>query len=148
MQATLADVLRVVGERWTLLVVREIALGLRRFDELHAATGAPRAVLSDRLKQLVEAGVVTPQPYRVRRSRPRLEYALTDAGLDLLPVLSALSDWGERHLSAGATPEVSYCHQGCGSRVTVRLVCACGHQVEPGRDLVASVNRLSEPVQP
>src|SRR4051794_13158184 len=62
-QTTLADVLRVVGERWTLLVVREIALGLRRFDEIHEAIGAPRAVLSDRLKRLVEAGRGTPPPH-------------------------------------------------------------------------------------
>ncbi len=137
---TLADVLTIVGERWTLLVVREVALGVRRFDELQAATGAPRAVLADRLRRLVEAGVLLPRSYHNPGSRPRQEYALTPAGTDLLPVLSALSDWGERHLGAG-TPDVAYCHSGCGHRLTARLVCECGQQVEPGPDLVASVNR-------
>ena len=93
MIGNLADALAVIGERWTLLIVREVALGLRRFDEVQAATGAPRAVVSDRLHRLVAAGILTTRPYQVPRSRARLEYALTDAGYDLLPVLSAISDW-------------------------------------------------------
>ena len=103
MLSDLGDVLTVVGERWTLLVVREIALGVRRFDELQAATTAPRAVLSDRLRRLIDAGILEPRAYHVPGSRTRQEYALTAAGLDLIPVLSAFSDWGERHLSPGAS---------------------------------------------
>jgi DNA-binding HxlR family transcriptional regulator len=137
----LHDVLTIVGERWTLLVVREVALGLRRFDELQSATGAPRTVLADRLRRLTDAGILAPRPYQVPGARQRQEYALTTAGVDLLPALSALSDWGERHLGSGATPDVAYCHSGCGHRLTARLVCECGEQVEPGPDLVASVNR-------
>jgi DNA-binding HxlR family transcriptional regulator len=137
---TLADVLTIVGERWTLLVVREVALGVRRFDDLQAATGAPRAVLADRLRRLVDADVLAQRPYQNPGARPRQEYALSPAGTDLLPVLSALSDWGERHLGAGSL-DVAYCHSGCGHRLTARLVCECGQQVEPGPDLVASVNR-------
>ncbi len=141
MTHTLADVLTIVGERWTLLVVREVALGVRRFDELQKATGAPRAVLADRLRRLAEAGVLITRPYQVPASRPRVEYGLTDAGVDLLPVLSAFSDWGERHLASGSSPEVAYCHSGCGERVTARLVCACGAQIEPRHGLMASVDR-------
>ncbi len=144
---TLADVLMVVGERWTLLIVREIALGLRRFDDLASVTGAPRAVLSDRLRRLRAAGVLTSRDYHVPGSRSRSEYVLTDAGADLLPVLAALCDWGERHApdatgGAGVTslPEIAYCHVGCGHRVSARLVCECGEQVEP-RAVMASVNR-------
>ncbi len=140
----LADVLTIVGERWTLLVVREVALGVRRFDELQGATGAPRAVLSDRLRRLIDAGVLEPRAYHVPGSRTRQEYGLTAAGVDLLPVLSALSDWGERHLSPGSEPrepDVAYRHSGCGHRLTARLVCECGAEVDPGRGLVASVNR-------
>jgi DNA-binding HxlR family transcriptional regulator len=137
----LRDVLTIVGERWTLLAVREVALGVRRFDELQSATGAPRTVLADRLRRLTEAGILAPRPYQLPGSRQRQEYALTAAGVDLLPVLSALSDWGERHLGSGSTPDVAYCHSGCGHRLTARLVCECGEQVEPGPDLVASVNR-------
>jgi len=138
---TLADVLTIVGERWTLLVVREVALGVRRFDELQKATGAPRAVLSDRLRRLTDAGVLLTRPYQLPSSRARVEYALTDAGFDLLPALSALMDWGERHLTSGSTPEVAYCHSRCGQRLSARLVCACGEQIEPRHGLMASVNR-------
>jgi DNA-binding HxlR family transcriptional regulator len=96
------DVLEVLGDRWALLVVREVSLGLRRFDEIQAATGTPRTVLADRLRRLVAAGVLGTREYQRPGSRARREYTLTDAGLDLIPVLAALSDWGERHLARRA----------------------------------------------
>ena len=136
-----AQVLSLVGERWALLVVREVALGLRRFNELEAATGAPRTVLSDRLRRLTAAGVLAPRPYRIPGSRERTEYVLTDAGADLLPLLAAMSDWGERHLGAGTTQDVVYRHGGCGGRVTARLVCECGEETSPHDRLIAQVNR-------
>lgn len=151
--ATLSDTLTLLGERWALLVVREVSLGLRRFDELRSSTGAPRTVLSDRLRRLVEAGVLETREYRVPGSRARLEYTLTDAGLDLLPVLAALTDWGERHLAGAAVADVAalsdgaavsdvaYRHGGCGGRVEARLVCECGADVVPGERLLAQVNR-------
>lgn len=137
----LADALAVVGERWALLIVREVALGLRRFDEVQAATGAPRAVVSDRLHRLTAAGILTTRPYQVPRSRARLEYTLTDAGYDLLPVLSAISDWAQRHLASTTAPDIDYRHSGCGGRVTTRLVCECGEQTGPQERLIAQVNR-------
>jgi DNA-binding HxlR family transcriptional regulator len=136
-----AQVLGLVGERWALLVVREISLGLRRFNDLEAATGASRTVLSDRLRGLVAAGVLSTRPYQVPGERPRSEYVLTDAGYDLLPLLSAISDWGERHLGAGATGGVVYRHGRCGGRVTARLVCECGEETGPRDRLVAEVDR-------
>jgi DNA-binding HxlR family transcriptional regulator len=136
-----AQVLGLVGERWALLVVREVSLGLRRFNELEAATGAPRAVLSDRLRRLTAAGVLAPRGYQVPGARARTEYVLTDAGADLLPLLTAMSDWGERHLGAGAPQEVVYRHGGCGGRVTARLVCECGEETGPHDRLIAQVNR-------
>jgi DNA-binding HxlR family transcriptional regulator len=140
---SLAGVLEVVGERWALLVVREVSLGLRRFDEMQAATGAPRTVLSNRLRRLTSAGILTTRAYQVPGSRSRLEYTLTDAGLDLLPVLAALSDWGERHLGPGAIPEIVYRHRGCGGRVTVELRCECGERTDPRDRLIAEVRRQS-----
>jgi DNA-binding HxlR family transcriptional regulator len=137
-----ANVLGVVGDRWALLVVREVALGLRRFDAIQAATGAPRAVLSDRLRRLEVAGILATRAYRIPGSRARQEYLLTDAGFDLLPVLSALSDWGERHLAPGVMPEIIYRHSGCGGQVTVKLQCeSCGEQTAPQDRLIAEVNR-------
>ena len=116
----MAQVLSLVGERWALLVVREVALGLRR---------------------LTAAGVLAPRPYRIPGSRERTEYVLTDAGADLLPLLAAVSDWGERYLGAGATQDVVYRHGGCGGRVTARLVCECGEETSPHDRLIAQVNR-------
>jgi len=136
-----ADVLDVVGDRWALLVVREVSLGVRRFDEVLAATGMPRGVLSDRLQRLTTAGVLTTRPYRIPGARARVEYVLTEAGLDLLPVLAALSDWGERHLGSDLVPEIVYRHGGCGGRVTVRMLCECGEPADPHGRLIAEVNR-------
>jgi DNA-binding HxlR family transcriptional regulator len=136
-----AQVLNLVGERYALLVVREVSLGLRRFNELEAATGAPRTVLSDRLRRLVEVGVLSSRPYQLPGSRARSEYVLTEAGYDLLPLLAAMSDWSERHLGAGAPAEVVYRHGGCGGRVTARLVCECGEETAPRERLIAQVNR-------
>jgi DNA-binding HxlR family transcriptional regulator len=141
MTDSVAGVLEVVGDRWALLVVREVALGLRRFEEVQAATGAPRTVLSDRLQRLTAAGILVTRPYRIPGTRSRLEYTLTDAGFDLLPVLSALSDWGERHLSPGLVPEIVYRHGGCGGRVKVTLQCECGERTDPHGRLIAEVNR-------
>ena len=135
----LAGVLSLLGERWALLVVREVSLGLRRFDELATATGAPRTVLSERLRRLTEAGVLQTRPYQVPGSRARTEYVLTDAGVDLLPLLSAMSDWGRLHLAAA--DQIVYRHGGCGGRVTARLVCECGEETGPRDRLVAEINR-------
>ena len=137
----LAGALTLIGERWALLIVREVSLGLRRFDEVQAATGAPRTVVSDRLRRLTAAGILTTRPYQVPRSRARLEYTLTDAGYDLLPVLSAISDWAQRHIATATGPEIDYRHRGCGGRVTARLVCECGEQTGPQERLIAQVNR-------
>jgi DNA-binding HxlR family transcriptional regulator len=96
-------------------------------------------VLSDRLRRLTDAGVLSTRPYQVPGSRARTEYVLTDAGVDLLPLLSAMSDWGERHL--GSSAQVIYRHGRCGGRVTARLVCECGEETGPRDRLVAEINR-------
>ena len=137
----LTRALEVVGERWALLVVREVALGLRRFDEVLSATGMPRAVLSDRLQRLTVAGILATRPYRMPGARARVEYVLTEAGFGLLPVLSALSDWGEAHLPPENAEGVSYRHTGCGGHVTVRMVCECGTPTAPHDGLIAQVDR-------
>jgi len=137
----LAGVLEVVGERWALLVVREVSIGLRRFDEIQAATGAPRTVLSDRLRRLTAAGILATRTYQVPGSRARSEYTLTEAGIDLLPVLAALSDWGERHLDGAQDQAIVYRHTGCGGRVASTLRCECGDVIEPHGRLIAEINR-------
>ena len=133
---SIARSLDVVGERWALLVVREVALGNRRFVDIRDATGAPPAVLTERLRSLVDVGVLTTRPYREPGARTREEYALTDAGRELQPVLSALMDWGDRHLAGPDGPPTVVRHVSCGAPVHARLVCDQGHEVSP-RDVRA-----------
>lgn len=130
----------MIAERWALLIVREISLGRRRFDELQAATGAPRAVLSDRLRRLVDVGVLAQRGYRVPGSRARFEYVLAPAGVDLLPLQAALAQWLDRHLDGAASPALDYRHIACGGRVSAVLVCECGQHVSPHEQLVAQIN--------
>ena len=83
---TIARAMEILGERWTLVVLREVFTGVRRFDDMRVRTGVPRQVLANRLAMLVERGVLRREPYREPGARPRHEYRLTDKGLDLWPV--------------------------------------------------------------
>jgi DNA-binding HxlR family transcriptional regulator len=145
-QSDVSATLSIVGERRALLIVREVSLGRRRFDELQAATGAPRAVLADRLRRLADGGILATRSYRMPGSRSRAEYTLTPAGVDLLPLLAALADWGERHghshdQSRRRRTDADYRHVACGGRVRAQLVCECGQLVSPHAQLVAQINR-------
>ncbi|HVV22129.1 MAG TPA: helix-turn-helix domain-containing protein [Pseudonocardiaceae bacterium] len=94
----IAASLDVLGERWTLLAVREMSYGVHRFDQIADYTGATRDVLADRLRKLVAAGVVERRPYN--EHPPRYEYHLTEAGRELEPILRGLYDWGSRWCQA------------------------------------------------
>ena len=100
----IAASLEVVGERWALLVVREVGLGARRFNEIVAGTGAPRDRIASRLATLVEAGVLEKRQYQA--GPPRYEYHLTEAGVALLPVLEALLAWGRTYVVAPTDPDL------------------------------------------
>jgi DNA-binding HxlR family transcriptional regulator len=95
---SIADALELVGERWSLLVLRELGFGVHRFKDIQVNTGAPRETLALRLRTLEQAGVIERRRYCDHP--PRHEYVLTAAGRDLTAVLTALREWGERH----ATP--------------------------------------------
>ncbi len=103
--------LDVVGDPWVLLVLREALTGTTRFDRFRSALGIADNVLSRRLSQMVEAGLLERSPYDAGR-RPQHEYLLTDAGRDLLPVVQALAHWGDRHRPTGRRLDVV--HEGCG----------------------------------
>ncbi|MGK5531518.1 winged helix-turn-helix transcriptional regulator [Streptomyces sp. URMC 129] len=136
---SVARALEVVGERWALLVLREVFLGVRRFGSIREATGAPRAVLAGRLRDLVAAGVLVRREYREPGERVRHEYELTPAGRELQPVLTALMQWGDRHLAGAGGPPVELRHQDCGGRVRAALVCEHGHRLpETGAGLRAT----------
>jgi DNA-binding HxlR family transcriptional regulator len=104
----LARALEVVGERWTILVLRDLFYGVHRFTDLQAHLDIPRAVLTDRLARLVEEGVLTRTEYR----RGRHEYTLTAEGRELWPVLYSLGQWGDRH-NAPKGPRRLFRHVGC-----------------------------------
>jgi DNA-binding HxlR family transcriptional regulator len=91
----IADALGVVGDRWALLVLRELSFGVGRFNDIQANTGAPRDSLTTRLRELEQAGLIARQRYS--QHPPRDEYVLTDAGLAISPVLGALREWGETY---------------------------------------------------
>jgi DNA-binding HxlR family transcriptional regulator len=98
----IARSLSVLGEKWTLLVVREALWGRTRFADFRANLGIAPDVLADRLQTLVEAGILARRPYREEGQREREEYVLTTAGRELLPVLAALAAWGNEHRESSA----------------------------------------------
>lgn len=128
---SIARTMEVLGDRWTIVIVRDLINGVRRFDELQAHLGIARDVLARRLALLVDEGIASRRPVAVEGQRPRHEYVLTEAGRDLRPVLVALMDWGDRHRAAQAGPPMVVEHSGCGRPVHARLVCDAGHQVDP-----------------
>ncbi|MFD7657009.1 winged helix-turn-helix transcriptional regulator [Actinosynnema sp. NPDC059797] len=120
---SIARSLEVVGERWTLLIVRDAFHGVTRFDGFLNCLPIARNVLSDRLNGLVDHGVMERVLYQDRP--PRHEYRLTAKGRRLAPVLMALMEWGDHYLAGEAGPPSVAEHNDCGGRVDVRLVCAC-----------------------
>ena len=99
---SIADALDVVGERWSLLVLRELGFGVHRFNDIQINTGVPRETLALRLRKLEEAGIIERRRYSDRP--PRDEYLLTAIGKDLDPVLLALRQWGEHHVTPARVP--------------------------------------------
>lgn len=112
---SLARTLELVGERWTMLVIRDAFYGVRRYSDFLAHLDIPRAVLSTRLRTLTESGVLARQRYET--SPPRDEYVLTDKGLALWSALFALLMWGQAHASTGAALRL-FVHIACGSPLT------------------------------
>ncbi len=114
----------VLGDRWTMMIIRDCLLGIRRFEDFQSRLGIARRVLSDRLNLLVDKGVLRREPYSQRPLRE--EYRLTDAGRDLLPVIMALSRWADRHLPHPEGTAVQYRHVDCDQVIEPRVDCpAC-----------------------
>ncbi len=129
---SVARSLEVVGERWTLLLMRDALRGLSRFDEFQASLGIATNTLTNRLKLLCEEGVMERVPDDERPGRPR--YRLTDKGRELAPVLLMLMKWGDRHYPAPGGPPMLTIHVGCGGNIGADLHCdRCGQQPDgPG----------------
>jgi len=128
---SVAGTLEVVGDPWTLLILRDAFAGVSRFEQWQERLGVARNVLAARLKALVSHGVLERRPYS--EHPPRFEYVLTAKGRDLSPVLLTLAAWGDRHIYGGQGGPTQYMHPACGQRFSARLTCeACGEAVAPG----------------
>jgi DNA-binding HxlR family transcriptional regulator len=126
---SVARTLEHIGDRWTMLVVRDAFLGVRRFDDFQRDLGIARNVLTDRLARLVDEGILERHAYQERPQRH--EYRLTEKGIDLWPVLVSLMKWGDRHEPADGGPPTLIVHRGCGGTVNERFVCEeCGADVD------------------
>lgn len=126
----LARAFDIIGDRWTLRVLREAFYGVRRFDQLQHDTGMPRTVLADRLGQLVDAGLMRKVPYREPGRRLRHEYRLTGRGEALMVAFAALMEWGEPLLPEPRRPPVAFFDQASGAALKVRFVAASGAVVD------------------
>ncbi len=148
---SIARSLEVFGERWTLLVMREILLGRRRFAELQRNTGIAKNILSDRLGTLVEQGLLERRQYS--ESPEAFEYVPTSKGVDVAPVLIALMRWGDTHAAPDGPPRV-YVHTTCGHDADPQLHCShCGETIAPRELKVrpgpgANERQLAEPLLP
>jgi DNA-binding HxlR family transcriptional regulator len=126
---SIARTLELVGERWTLLIVRNIQLGVRRFDDLQQQLGIARNVLASRLETLAKNGIVERRPYGERPVRH--EYELTEKGRALWPVLVELMQWGDRYAAGPKGPPVVIRHRGCGGTLGSHRECTrCGALLE------------------
>jgi DNA-binding HxlR family transcriptional regulator len=122
---SVAKALEVIGERWSLLIVRAVMHGNRRFGEIQESLGIARNVLSARLQRLIDEDILERRAYQ--ESPPRHEYFLTEKGLDLWPALIALLHWGERYSPAADGPRRLIVHKECGGQVSERGICeSCG----------------------
>ena len=127
---SVAQTIQIVGERWTLLVLREAFFGVRRFDQLQRNLGIARNILASRLQTLVAHGILERRLYQERPAR--YEYRLTQAGLDLYPALVSLMRWGDEHVNADCGPPVVLVHKACGHDAAPHLACAhCGEPIGP-----------------
>ncbi|GIF26790.1 DNA-binding HxlR family transcriptional regulator [Actinoplanes tereljensis] len=128
MHCSLARSLDVVGDWWSPLVLRDLYLGIDRFDELVRDLGISRNLLTVRLDRLIAGGVVCRQRYS--EHPPRDLYRLTAAGRDLVPILMALTAWGDRWTDPEDGPPITFEHRACGHRFVPQVHCShCGAQV-------------------
>ena len=141
-RCSVAGTLAVIGEKWSLLVLREAFLGVRRFADFQRNLGAPKAVLTDRLGTLVGSGVLVRVPYQAEGERQRHEYRLTEKGRDLYPTLVALMQWGDRYLAEPGAAPLALEHRDCGAAVRLELTCEAGHSLSGPRE-VRPVRRVT-----
>ena len=127
---SIARTLEIVGEKWTLLILREVWYGSSRFGDFERVLGCPRNLLAERLRMLVEEGILSIETYKEPGSRSRPKYVITPMGMDLVPAVMGLMRWGDRYRADPEGPPVHARHRGCGAHVDVQIRCERGHHVE------------------
>jgi DNA-binding HxlR family transcriptional regulator len=128
MNCSVAQCLEIVGEWWSLLIVRDAFLGVTRFDDFQSRLGISRNILAQRLNRLVDNGVLKRKPYQ--EHPPRSEYRLTDKGRDLWHVITAMRQWGDRWAAPDGAP-IKIKHSACGRIVKAVPVCSyCGEALD------------------
>jgi DNA-binding HxlR family transcriptional regulator len=122
---SVARALAVIGDRWTLLVLRDCFLGIRRFEQFQERLGISRSIIAERLKLLVDEGVLRKDAYQEKPTR--FEYRLTAKGLALHPVVMAIVHWGDQHYAGQAGPPLIHQHKSCGHDFSPVMTCSeCG----------------------
>ena len=135
---SMARSLAILGDRWTLLILRDAFLKVRRFDDFQKSLGIARRVLTERLQKLVDAGVLKKVPYQ--ENPERFEYRLTQMGLDLHPVILSMIHWGDKYFAGKEGPPIYHTHKSCGHQFHSVLTCSeCGDPVGV-RDVLVSRN--------
>jgi DNA-binding HxlR family transcriptional regulator len=127
---SIARTLEVVGEKWTLLILREVWYGASRFSDFERILGCPRNLLAERLRKLVEHGILTTESYQEAGARSRLRYVITPKGNDLAPAVLGLLQWGDRYRADPAGPAISTRHAGCGAPLSAQIRCEHDHHVQ------------------
>jgi DNA-binding HxlR family transcriptional regulator len=128
-ECAIEKTMAAVGTKTAMLIMREAYYGTTRFDDFARRVGITKAATSARLTELVDLGLLTRQPYREPGQRSRDEYVLTDAGIDFMPVVWAMFQWGRRHLPG--RDRLRLTHVGCGAEADVEIRCSEGHLVPP-----------------
>lgn len=125
---SVARTLSVLGDRWTMLILRNAFMGVRRFDDFQRSLGLTRHVLSERLKRLVEHEILVKVPYVQRQER--FEYQLTEKGLDLYPIILAMVQWADKWMDLGMGKPLEFTHKSCGKKINPKVVCSeCNDQI-------------------
>ncbi|MEU4563603.1 helix-turn-helix domain-containing protein [Actinoplanes sp. NPDC023936] len=126
---SIARTLELVGEKWTLLVLREIWYGVSRFSDLHQMLGCPRNLLAERLRKLVDNGILATEAYQAEGARSRYRYVVTAKGNDLVPAVLGLLQWGDKYRADPTGPAIVNRHRGCGAALSVQVRCEHDHHV-------------------
>lgn len=127
----MARALELLGDRWTLLILRDAMFGVTRFEELRERLGVARNILATRLDEMVANGLLERQPYD--SARCRYDYVLTDKGRATWPILMAIRQWGDSWISGEGHEPIQFVHRTCRKKTTAQMVCdRCGEPLEPG----------------